>query len=382
MPPPPPRRGRGQVYNSFVTASDCGLDPGPWLGVYRVTEPWDQATVTWADQPAIGEGVGASFGVGHPACEDRPNPYLPDESVGIQRIDVTAMVTAWTRSTGGVPNYGIRLSTHEGAPHPTNGTTWYKDFCSMNPTTPQNDRAGTRSYFAPTLEVEFSKDATPLITGNAYGPPYAGGYPAAAEALEFLDSGKPAVWEQSKPYQRWLPDAYHSVDDATLKGADWAGGTSHKLRPGGQAYGDRTLLVTGDGASGFIGVVPYPSLAGYHWAINVKAAGAAGDLHGVELLPDGWVAAAFAGTDDGRSQGRIELYSRQQGKPGAGNWNARPVETHLLESAHEVLYDPAGHPWALGGKQLARYAYANGKLTNPTVFPLPKQPPTSSSRAA
>ncbi|MFJ7345736.1 DUF6528 family protein [Streptomyces sp. NPDC101110] len=363
------KRASLRLYNSFVAVQDCHQNP--WFGVYRVAEAWDQSTITWANQPTVGEGVGKWFGVGHPTCEDQPNKYLPDESSGILRIDITDMVTAWTRPGTTTPNHGIRLSSNEGAPHPTTGTTGYKDFCSMNPTTPDKDRACTKAYFAPTLEVEFNDGSTPLIAGNEYGPPYAGGYPVATEALEFLDSNKPSVWEASKPYQRWLPDAYHAVEDTSLNGAAWKGGTSHKLRPGG-VYGDQ-VLVTGDGASGFVGVIPYPALSGYHWAINVKSSGEPGDLHGVELLPDGGVVAAFAGGNG--VPGKIELYTRAQGTP--GNWSGTPKQTIPLDSAHEVVYDPnGGYVWVLGGLELVRFTYDPGtkQLTNAKRFALPKQP--------
>ncbi|GHE76117.1 hypothetical protein GCM10017778_72340 [Streptomyces vinaceus] len=364
-----------RMYNSFVAAPDCGQNS--WYGVYRVTEPWNQSTITWANQPAVGEGIGSWFGVGHPNvadCEDQPDRYLPDESKGIVRVDVTDMVKGWTRAGTTTPNYGIRLSGREGAPDAATGVTGYHDFCSMHPTGATQDRACTKSYFTPTLEVEFNAGSTPLITGNEYGPPYAGGYPAAEETLEFLDSANPSVWEASKPYQRWLPDAYHSVEDVTLKGANWKGGTSHKLRPGG-SYGSGKVLVTGDGGSGFIGVVPYPALSGYHWAINVKGANEPGDLHGVDLLPDGSVVAAFAGADG--VPGKVELYTKEQGQP--GDWSGTPVQTIPLNSAHEVVADANGRDvWVLGGLELRKLTYdpATKRFANTTgtSYPLPKNP--------
>ncbi|MER5208269.1 DNRLRE domain-containing protein [Streptomyces sp. NPDC002825] len=357
-----------RVYNSFVPAPDCTANP--WMGVYRVAEPWDEHTINWSNQPAVAEGVGSWFGDGHPdACPDLPDTYQPDDSRGLQRIDITDMVTAWTKPGTTTPNHGIRLSTTEGAANPQTGATGYKDFCSMNPTTPANDAACTRAYFAPTLEVEFNSGSTPLIAGNAYGPPYAGGYPVATEALEFLDSANPSVWPDSKPYQRWLPDAYHSVEDTTLNGAAWKGGTSHKLRPGG-VYGSKPVLVTGDGSSGFVGVIPYPALAGYHWAINV---GAPGDLHGVELLPDGSVVAAFASRPiKGVSGGGLRLYSRSAGTPGA--WRNTPVSELPFAGAHEVVYDrTTGYLWALGHHALLKISVSGGNLQVEDTFYLPRQ---------
>ncbi|MER5831372.1 DUF6528 family protein [Streptomyces sp. NPDC002130] len=362
-----------RVYNAFV--SDCNAQA--WMGVYRVTEPWDQSTINWSNQPTVATqgAVGTWFGkFGHPSCEDQPNDRLPHLSDGIEYIDVTEMVQDWVRPDTTTPNYGIRLSAAE------TGTSGYKDFCSMNPKAAGADRACDRAYFTPTLEVEFNAGATPLIAGTEYGPPYASGYPAAEEALEFLDSKSPSVWPASKPYQRWLPDAYHGVNDASLKGGAWKGGTSHKLRPGG-VYGDQ-VLVTGDGGSGFIGVIPYPQLSGYHWAINVNSPWpdgtdqVTGDLHGVELLPDGNVAAAFAN----RKGGYIALYTRAQGTA-TGSWSNSPKQRILLGQAHELTYDPdGGYLWALGGKELRRYTYVNGALDtragNVKVFPLPKQEPS------
>lgn len=349
-----------RVYNSSV--SDC--DANAWMGVYPVTEPWEQSTITWANQPTVGAGKGTWFGLGHPNCPDVPNKTNPAASNGIQRIDVTDWVKAWANDAS-FPNHGIRFSAREDI------SSGYKEFCSMNPVS--TDYACHAAYNTPTLEVEFNTGSTPIITGNEYGPTYPDNYPAAHAALEFFDSTAPSVWPRSGPYQRWIPDSYHSVFDASLQGDSWKGGTSHKLRPGGP-YGE-TVLVTGDGASGFIGVIPYPSLAGYHWAINV---GAPGDLHGVEMLPNGNVVVAFADRsfDGGKTKGGVAVYSKAQGAP--GNWNANPLQVFPLRSAHEVVYDPASNAvWAIGGLQLVKYPYTGGQLGEPDaatgVYNLPKQ---------
>ncbi|WP_425247582.1 DNRLRE domain-containing protein [Streptomyces sp. NEAU-NA10] len=345
-----------RVYNSFV--SDC--DAKAWMGVYPVTQPWDQSTITWANQPTVGAGKGTWFGLGHPNCPDIPNRTNPAASNGIQRIDVTDWVKAWANDAS-FPNHGIRFSAQEDI------SSGYKDFCSMN--TVSTDYACHAAYNAPTLEVEFNTGSTPIISGNAYGPTYPNNYPAAHSALEFLDSTDPDVWPASGPYQRWIPDAYHSVFDTTLKGDSWAGGTSHKLRPGG-TYGGQ-VLVTGDGTSGFVGVIPYPSLAGYHWAVNV---GDPNDLHGVEMLPDGTVIAAFASRVFGSEgiAGGLAVYSKAQGTP--GNWSATPVQQTSLAGAHEVLYDPSSNSvWAVGDELLVRYDYVGGRLKWGKAWPLPQQ---------
>ncbi|MEU6477504.1 DNRLRE domain-containing protein [Streptomyces sp. NPDC047017] len=349
-----------RVYNSFV--SDC--DAKAWMGVYPVTQPWDQSTITWANQPAVGGGKGTWFGLGHPDCPDIPNKTNPAASNGIQRIDVTEWVKGWANDAS-FPNYGIRFSAQEDV------SSGYKDFCSMNPLS--TDYACNAAYNTPTLEVEFNTGSTPIISGNVYGGSYPGNYPASHAALEFLDSTNPSVWPESGPYQRWLPDTYHSIYDATLKGDSWGGGTSHKLRPGG-TYGG-TVLVTADRSSGFIGVIPYPALAGYHWAINAGISG----IHGVEMLPDGTVVAASAdhvfGQDKNTGEdihGGLVVYSKSQGTP--GNWSAAPVQDTSLDGAHEVLYDPSTKSvWAIGSELLVRYDYAGGKLGWGDSWQLPKQ---------
>ncbi|MEV6805779.1 DNRLRE domain-containing protein [Streptomyces sp. NPDC051132] len=350
-----------RVYNSFV--SDC--DAKAWMGVYPVTQPWDQSTITWANQPTVGAGKGTWFGLGHPDCPDIPDRYNPSASNGIQRIDVTDWVKAWANDSSS-PNYGIRFSAQEDV------STGYKDFCSMNPLS--SDYACNAAYNTPTLEVEFNTGSTPIISGNAYpGKGKDTDYPTPHATVDFLDSADPSVWPASGPYQRWLPDAYHSVLDTSLKGDNWGGGTSHKLRPGG-TYGG-TVLVTADRASGFVGVIPYPALAGYHWAINAGITG----IHGVEMLPDGTVVAASAdhvfGQDKNTGKdipGGLAVYSKAQGTP--GNWNATPVQGIPLDGAHEVVYDPGTHSlWAIGTDVLVRYDYADGRLTPGTSWPLPKQ---------
>ncbi len=343
-----------RVYNSFV--SDC--DAKAWMGVYPVTQAWRAATVTWANQPSVGAGKGAWFGLGHPNCPDIPNRTDPAASNGIQRIDVTDWVTSWADGT--LANHGLRLSAREDAGE------GYKDFCSMEPLS--SDHACDADYNAPTLEVEFDAGATPVVSGNAYGQTYPGGSPAARPALEFLDSAAPGTWPATGPYQRWLPDAEHSVLDPTLKGGDWAGGTSHKLRPGGTHGGQ--VLVTGDGPSGFIGVIPYPSLAGYRWAVNV---GDPNDLHGVEMLPDGTVVATFATRElDSGVAGGLAVYSKAQGKP--GSWSGTPAQALPLAGAHEVLYDPGTTSlWAVGSELLKRYDYIGGRLEPGGSWPLPQQ---------
>jgi hypothetical protein len=346
-----------RLYDAFT-----GSCAGWWMYADPVSSAWDQSTITWANKPGVTGGYQASanFGIGHPDCPDVPDKTDPDQSNGLQRIDVTAMVNAWAQGT--LPNFGMQLSAGEA------DSKAYKDFCSMNPGA--SEYACSIAYYTPTLEVEFNAGSTAIMSGDNYALPYPNGYPSASPALEFFDSTKPSVWPASGPYQRWIPDAYHSVfDPGLLAGGTFSGGTEFKLRPMG-AYASsgalsRQLLVVGDGSSGFVGVVPYPALSGYRWAINV---GHAVNMHGVELLPDGSVAVAEVGDS------AVKIYTAAQGSPGNSPtaW-ATPADTQTLSGAHQVLWDDTtGTLWAIGDTTLVQYTWSGGKLQVKATFELPK----------
>ncbi|MDG4857646.1 DNRLRE domain-containing protein [Streptomyces sp. T-3] len=354
-----------RLYNSFTGSCD-----GWWMYAEPAAAAWNQSTIDWASQPGVTSGyqAAANFGVGHPSCPDQPNRTDPDRSNGLQRIDVTAMVRAWAEKK--IPNYGMRLSAGEAE------SKAYKDFCSMNPAA--SEVACNIAYNTPTLEVEFNPGNPVVAAGDSYKLPYSGNYPSASGAVEFFDAKDPSLWGQAGPYQRWIPDAYHSVFASNLFAGDWSGGTDFKLRPSG-AYaspGGRSqrMLVVGDGGSGFVGVVPYPALSGYAFAVNVGGTDTA-NLHGVELLPDGSVAVAL-------SRGRVEVYTRGQGAPGspASAW-ATPASVQSLPGAHSILWDASdpAHPylWAIGDTEIVRYAYlGSGKIAQAGTgdrFPLPKK---------
>ncbi|QLJ02780.1 DNRLRE domain-containing protein [Streptomyces sp. NEAU-sy36] len=352
-----------RLYDSYTGSCD-----GWWMYADPVSASWDQSTITWANKPGVTAGYQASanFGIGHPDCPDVPNRTDPDQSNGLRRIDVTSMVNAWAQGT--LPNYGMQLSAGE------LDSKAYKDFCSMNPDSA--DYACNIGYYTPTLEVEFNAGATALMAGDNYAVDY-GGYPATSPALEFYDSTKPSVWSASGPYQRWVPDAYHSILDSslvsgtsTVPGGTFGGGTEFKLRPTGvyRSSGalSSQLMVVGDGNSGFIGVIPFPALSGYRWAINV---GHNVNMHGVELLPNGSVAVAEVGT------GSVRLYTAAQGAPGNGPsaWQT-PYDSQPLAGAHQVLWDDTmSSLWAIGDSELVRYSLtADGKLHRENSYALPK----------
>ncbi|MFJ8082916.1 DUF6528 family protein [Streptomyces sp. NPDC096205] len=352
-----------RLYNSFTGSCD-----GWWMYADPVAAAWSQSTITWANQPALSAGYqsSANFGIGHPTCPDQPVDSDPDTSNGIKRLDVTAMVKAWT--SGALANNGLRLSAGE------SGSVAYKDFCSMNPNA--TDFACHLAYYTPTLEVEFNPGASVIGAADEYAVNY-GGYPATSSALEFYDSYNPSLWPATGPYQRWVPDAYHSFQDpyGDLLRAPFAGGTEHRLRPAG-AYAapgrsGQQVLVVGDGQSGLVTVVPYPALSGARFAINVGVSSIT-NLHGAELLPDGNVAVALAKT------GQVKVFTKAQGAIGnAPSAYATAAYTAALEDAHSVLYDPDTQSlWAVGKSELVRYDYTSGtgKLGSPEKFALPMNP--------
>ncbi|MFG2874535.1 DUF6528 family protein [Streptomyces sp. NPDC048337] len=349
-----------RLYNSHTGSCD-----GWWMYADPVAAAWGQSTITWANQPALSAGyqTSANFGIGNPTCPDQPVDSDPDTSNGIKRLDVTAMVKAWTQGT--LANNGLRLSAGE------SGSVAYKEFCSMNPDT--TDTACHLAYYTPTLEVEFNPGAPAIGAADEYAVNY-GGYPATSSALEFYDSANPSLWPATGPYQRWVPDAYHSFKDpyGDLLRAPFAGGTEHRLRPAG-AYAasgrsGQQVLVVGDGQSGLVAVVPYPALSGARFTINVGV-NSVTNLHGVELLPDGNVAVALAKT------GQVKVYTKAQGAIGnAPSAYATAADSATLEDAHSLLYDPdTASLWAIGKTELVRYPYTSGtgKLGTPDSFPLP-----------
>ncbi|MFH8620472.1 DUF6528 family protein [Streptomyces vietnamensis] len=351
-----------RMYNS-----DTGSCDGYWMYANPVAAAWDPSAITWANQPALVTGyeTSAKFGLGSAACPDRPVDSDPDTSNAIKRIDLTATVKAWTRMQDRLPNNGLRLSAGE------LGSVAYKELCSMNPAA--SDPACHLSYYTPTLEVEFNPGAPVISAGDEYAVNY-GGYPATSSALEFYDSSNPSLWPATGPYQRWVPDAYHSFKDpyGDLLRETFAGGTEHRLRPAG-AYettglSGKQVMAIGDGQSGLVAVVPYPALSGARFAINVGTDQET-NLHGVEVMPDGNVAVALSKVN------QVRVYTKAQGAIGnAPSAYATAAYTKTLEDAHSLLFDKDTNSlWAIGKNQLVRYPYTlgTGELGEPEPFTLP-----------
>ncbi|QMU70508.1 DUF6528 family protein [Streptacidiphilus sp. P02-A3a] len=326
--------------------SETGSCAGWWMYAYPVNSAWNQSTITWANQPAVNTSstysASSDFGIGATGCPVHPNFTDPDSSDGIHRLDLTAMVTAWANGT--LPNDGLRLSAGE------EGAEAYKTFCSMNPTTYDGSNPCTIAYNTPTLEVTYNTSDAVVAAGNA-----------TTKTLDFYDGSQPSTWNSTGLLQQWAPDAYHSINDTTLVPAGtWSGGVDTKLRPGGVWGGQ--VMVTADNTSGFVGVIPYPALAGYKWAINVGNE-TTSNVHGVEMMPDGNVAVALTQTN------QIEVFSKAQGE----DWDTSshtPAFTTTLGNVHELLYDPSTTSlWAVAWNALVQYAYVTGTDSsgNPTV---------------
>ncbi|MFI1995631.1 DUF6528 family protein [Actinoplanes sp. NPDC020271] len=343
-----------RLYNSYTGSCD-----GWWMYADAVGKSWTASTVTWANQPGTvsGYGAAATFGIGNDAlgCQDHPNATDPENTDGIFRLDVTAMVRAW--ASGALANNGLRLSAGE------QETKAYKDFCAMNPASTAGPCAIT--YDIPTLEIKINPGRPVLAATNG-----------ATKRIEFYDGSAPAAWKTTGPFLWWAPDAYHSLTDTTLVPAGtWGGGVDVKLRPAGR-YGPGQVLVVADNSSGFVGVVGYPALSGRKWAVNVGGTGVS-NVHGAELMPDGNVAVALP------LPGKVQIWSATAGQ----NWTpgTKPVAEVSLEAAHQVLYDPAGPwLWAVGSDKLVRYRYTPdaGTIAVDQEFPIPGQTKVSATAKA
>ncbi|GLW27585.1 hypothetical protein Areg01_05260 [Actinoplanes regularis] len=345
-----------RLYNSYTGSCD-----GWWMYATPITAKWNQTTVTWANQPAVSSNTSlqaaAKFGIGNAnGCQDHPNFVDPSTSDGLNRLDVTAMVRAWV--SGDLANNGIRLSAGESE------TKAYKDFCSMNPGTQAAAGPCSIAYHIPTLEIRFNSTRPVLATTNG-----------GSKHIELYDGSDANAFAKG-PFQRWAPDTYHSITDSSLlAGGAFGGGVDVKLRPAG-LYGSGQVMVVADNSSGFVGVIPYPALAGRKWAINVGGSGLS-NIHGAELMPDGNVAVALA------RSGRLQVFTAAQGV----NWTAgtKPVVDVELPGAHQVLYDPAGPwLWAIGNTELVKYRYTagTGAIEQDTAYPLPPQTTFSATTPA
>ena len=144
-------------------------------------------------------------------------------------------------------------------------------------------------------------------------------------------------WNSSSALKHtWAPSSSNGFTTPT---DGWGLPADVKIRN----YNGSQYIAVAD-TDGFAGVIPYPSLTGKLWAVNI---GSAAGVHGVELMPDGNVVVAAA------TPGWIRIYEASQ-----GTYDSSYVQ-YDLTSAHEVLWDPANSMlWAVGYANLYGYRYS------------------------
>ncbi len=150
----------------------------------------------------------------------------------------------------------------------------------------------------------------------------------ASKKIEIYD---PAVtdWNTSAALKHsWYPNGSNGFTNPTN---GWGLPSDARLR-NSTFFGGQQLLVTD--SYGFCAIIPYPSLTGKKWAINL---GAATNPHSIELLPNGNVAIAAS---DGNF---VRVYTSSQ-----GTWSTNH-DSFNLKSAHAVLWDPTyNRLWVTG----------------------------------
>lgn len=150
-----------------------------------------------------------------------------------------------------------------------------------------------------------------------------------------VSNPKAVVWS-------WRPS------DSGIDSADWRLPTEAKLRNspiwGGQ------WMVTCD-SDGFMAVVSYPGKM-KKWSLN---AGKHENVHGIELLPNGNVAAAAS------TAGWVRVYTASQG-PSSSSY-----AQYNLPDAHNVLWDPHRQVlWAIGRNKLVQL-HVGGTAAKPRL---------------
>jgi hypothetical protein len=104
------------------------------------------------------------------------------------------------------------------------------------------------------------------------------------------------------------------------------------------AWGKGQWMAVSD-SYGFMGVVSYPGKE-KKWSVN---AGKSSNVHGIEILPNGNVAAAAS------TGGWVRVYAASRGA------SSSTYAQFDMPDAHNVLWDPQRQVlWAIGGKQLVQ----------------------------
>ncbi|MFI9274954.1 DUF6528 family protein [Kitasatospora sp. NPDC052896] len=175
--------------------------------------------------------------------------------------------------------------------------------------------------------------------GQAGGRSGAGGRVVAESRIVAVDQGSRSVvvldpsGDDAKVRWSWSADQDPGLADLR-PATSWTNPSEAKSR---QLDGQRYLLTAASG--GLAAVVAYPT-AEVHWATNAGD----GNVHSLELLPDGNVAVVAS------TAGWLRLYAASQG-PRADHFVEYP-----LDGAHGVHFDPtSGLLWAVGDRELTAY---------------------------
>lgn len=182
---------------------------------------------------------------------------------------------------------------------------------------------------------------------------------AMAETLDYIAltdqaTGDPRIllmdydqtnWAASNPAAvvwSWRPS------DSGIDPTAWGLPTEAKLR-NSSVWGGQWMIVSD--SYGFLGVISYPGKL-KKWSIN---AGKSSNVHGVELLPNGNVAAAAS------TGGWVRVYTASQGP------SSSQYVQYDLPDAHNVLWDPQKQVlWALGKDKLVQLRIG-GTAAAPTL---------------
>lgn len=152
-------------------------------------------------------------------------------------------------------------------------------------------------------------------------------------------------WSASNPEAvvwSWRPS------ESGIDPTGWGLPTEAKLRYN-SVWGGQWIAVSD--SYGFMAVVSYPGKI-KKWAVN---AGKSPNVHGIEILPNGNVAAAAS------TGGWVRVYTASQG-PSSSDY-----VQYDLPDAHNVLWDPQRQVlWALGGNKLVQL-HVGGTAANPTL---------------
>lgn len=136
--------------------------------------------------------------------------------------------------------------------------------------------------------------------------------------------------------------------DSGIDPTGWRLPTEAKLR-NSALWGGQWMAVCD--SAGFMAVVSYPGKK-VKWSLN---AGSSSNVHGIELLPNGNVAAAAS------TGGWVRIYTASQGASSAD------YVQYNLPDAHNVLWDPQMQVlWALGGAKLVQLR-VGGTPSKPTL---------------